>query len=282
MASQFFKTPRVYMDDYDHLFSRVTFPEFYGVRKLSRDDFEFIRDIYENYDTDDDDDWLLYDTDDDDDIYFDDDAMFLIAENNWVPSSDFYSKAVQVRWSPVMMNEFAGLSNLKSIIRKIKQIPSSNTKVGSCWGSCVCMYSHEELTELIKDLGIKGLNSNLNKDQMCAVLNLFSDHGLVELSYPFLSADIEFLHDPDIPDRRPSQKKPQKEAIMNPELRKQINEMIQEGIQHHSTSMHGAPPAAVPETPQGNKTGKGFETPDQPTGKPDGHNTNPQFGFSYY
>lgn len=273
MASEFFNNPHVFTD-YDGLYNRIIFPEFFAVRKLSRDDFELVQSMYDTYYDD--------ESDSDDDILEEeDDAMFLISENNWVPSSDFYSKAVQVKWSPVMMRQFAGLSNLKSIIRKIKQIPSSNTKVGSCWGSCVCMYSSEELRELVRDLGIKG-TLNFNKDQMCALLNLFSDNGLVELSYPFLTSDLDFLYDPNIPDRRPSEKKVQQEAVMNPDLKKEINEMIREGVQHHVTSMHGAPPAVVPETPQGNKTGKGFETPEQPIGKHDGHNTNPQFGFSYY
>ena len=108
-----------------------------------------------------------------------DGTIFYVDQNNkFIPSSDLIPQFMQLSTPRTLPPGFQ-LSLPRSYSGRA---PNK----GSCWGDCVCYYSHEELKAKVKNtfkfFGLKGASKLTRKEDMCNVLESLG----VEVGYPYL------------------------------------------------------------------------------------------------
>ena len=111
--------------------------------------------------------------------------FFDVINRGYVRESDFLE--YRSRWDlPLFGTSLDLVDDIKKEFNRISRIKGSNTKEGSCYGSCVCNYSKEELEDIIDNIDIKGIKKfKRNKDQMCAVLTYLNGEGVINITMPY-------------------------------------------------------------------------------------------------
>lgn len=110
-------------------------------------------------------------------------VTMLSPNRQWKPSSDFISRTMQISFP--FDRIWATDEGVKRRMAQIGRRKSSRApNAGSCWGSCVCEHTGDELKQALRDMDVPGRSKLTTKAQMCAALQELGYFG-VDITYPF-------------------------------------------------------------------------------------------------